>query len=585
MNPALQPVETGRSEPGQGRPAQFTRRLGDRLLAAGLITAEQLQQALEVQQRTRGFLGQILVDLGFVSAEAIGNMLAGDLGVTYVDLLRVQPDPEAVKLLPEDIVRSTQAIPLRVRGNVIEVAMADPLNIDAIDTIHLHTGLRVIPYLSMVWELQRAINEHFDAQSRTIAALQEIEADALQDAPGKGTRADIAAASEAPIVRLVDSLLESALALRASDIHFEPQEKGLRVRFRVDGALLEHAVIPRTQMAAVIARLKVLCVMDITESRRPQDGRMSYSDHGRIYDLRASSVPTVYGEKVVLRILDKAAVLMPLSKLGFLPEQQNRFEALVRQPHGMVLVVGPTGSGKSTTLYSAMNLLNDSRRNIMTLEDPVEYYIPGLNQVQINARIGLTFASGLRTFVRQDPDVILVGEIRDTETAQMAVQASLTGHLVLSTLHTNSAVGTISRLANLSVDRFLIAQALSGVVSQRLAARVCTHCAETYRPDPETLRAVGIRLDEAATITFRRGRGCHTCHHRGYLGRVGLYEVLIVDEDIRRLILRQAPEAELQAAAEANRMISLREAALHAVRAGLTTPEEMGRVVLTAGGE
>ncbi|MCS6776134.1 MAG: ATPase, T2SS/T4P/T4SS family [Chloroherpetonaceae bacterium] len=585
MDPALQPVENGKPEPGQGRPAQFTRRLGDRLLAAGLITMEQLQQALEVQQRTRGFLGQILVDLGFVSAAAIGNMLAGDLGVTYVDLLQMQPDPEAVKLLPENIVRSTQAIPLRVRGDVIEVAMADPLNIDAIDTIHLHTGLRVIPYLCMVWELQRAINEHFDAQARTIAALQEIEADTPQEAPGRGARADIAAASEAPIVRLVDSLLESALALRASDIHFEPQEKGLRVRFRVDGALLEHAVIPRTQMAAVTARIKVLCVMDITESRRPQDGRMSYSDHGRVYDLRASSVPTVYGEKIVLRILDKAAVLMPLSKLGFLPEQQSRFEALVRQPHGMVLVVGPTGSGKSTTLYSAMNLLNDSRRNIMTLEDPVEYYIPGLNQVQINARIGLTFASGLRTFVRQDPDVILVGEIRDTETAQMAVQASLTGHLVLSTLHTNSAVGTISRLANLGVDRFLIAQALSGVVSQRLAARVCTHCAETYRPDPETLRAVGIQLAEAATITFRRGRGCHTCHQRGYLGRVGLYEVLVVDEDIRRLILRQAPEAELQAAAEANRMLSLREAALHAVRAGLTTPEEMGRVVLTVGGE
>jgi type IV pilus assembly protein PilB len=551
------------------------------LIYKGLVTEQQLQQALEVQGRSNVFLGQIIVDLGFASAQTIGTLLARTFGVPYVDLLNVRPAPEAIALIPEAVVRATQALPLRANEDAVEVAMVDPLDVGAIDQIHLLTGRRVLPALTMAGELQRAINDLFDASTRTSAALQELEAEAGEVDRARYTRAELAAASEAPIVRLVDSIFESAVALQSSDIHFEPQERALRVRFRVDGVLLDHAEIPRAQQPSVLARLKVLSLMDITESRRPQDGRLSYDHHGRVYDIRVSSVPTVHGEKMVLRILDKSTVLMPLAKLGLLPEQQRRFETMIRQPHGMVIVVGPTGSGKSTTLYSSLNLLNDSTRNIMTLEDPVEYYVPGINQVQINPRLNLTYASGLRTFVRQDPDVILVGEIRDRETAEMAVQASLTGHLLLSTLHTNNAVGTIARLANLGVDPFLIAQSLSGVVSQRLVARVCSHCAVDYRPAPEVLRGVGIGPEEAAECRFKRGRGCRTCHGRGYQGRQGIFEVMVMDDELRTLIMRGAPDHELEEEAERQGMIPIRDSALAAVRAGITTPEEMGRAVLT----
>jgi type IV pilus assembly protein PilB len=548
----------------------------------GHITEQQLRQALDVQARSHGLLGQILVDLGFVSAPTVGLLMAKNFGVEYVDLMEVRPDPSAVHMVPESVIRAMRVLPLRCVGETIEVAMIDPLNVAAIDTIHQHTNLRVVPYLTMAAELQRAINDQFDAHTRASEALQQL---ASEDAEQSGlSHAELVAASEAPIVRLVDSIIESALALRASDIHFEPHEGGLRVRFRVDGTLLDQTDIPRSQRAPLTARLKVLCQMDITENRRPQDGRMSYNEHGRIYDIRVSSVPTVFGEKIVLRILDKSSVMVPLGKLGFLGDQQRRFEGLIQQPHGMVIVVGPTGSGKSTTLYASLNLLNDSTRNIMTLEDPVEYHVQGINQVQVNQRIGLTFASGLRAFVRQDPDVILVGEIRDEETADMAVQASLTGHLVLSTLHTNSAVGTVARLTNLGVNPFLIAQSLLGVCSQRLVARICNHCATEYQPASDVLESVGLRPHEARDTSFRRGMGCRTCHGRGYLGRIGLYEVLTVNEEIRLLIMRGASEEEIQAAAERNGMMSLRDCAAAAVKAGITTPEEMGRVVLAKGG-
>ena len=558
--------------------------LGQRLIGQCLITQQQLEQALELKSRSGTFLGQVLVDLGFVSASVMGTILANTFRVAYVDLLAMEPEVEAVALVPESLIRSAQAIPVRLIGAHVQVAMVDPLDVGAIDRIHQFTSKRVLPCLTMAGELQRTINDLFDASSRTTEALQELESEATDEGRATATRREMAAATDAPIVRIVDSIIESALALRASDIHFEPQEHGLRIRFRVDGRLMDQASIPRNQLPSVLARLKVRCVMDITESRRPQDGRMRFDNHGRLYDIRVSSVPTVFGEKLVLRILDKSTVLVPLSKLGFLPEQQHRFEALIKQPHGMVVVVGPTGSGKSTTLYSSLNLLNDATRNIMTLEDPVEYNVAGLNQVQVNTRLGLTFASGLRTFVRQDPDVILVGEIRDQETAEMAVQASLTGHLMLSTLHTNSAVGTIARFTNLGVDPFLIGQALSGVISQRLVGKICPHCTSDFDPDAELLESVGISPQEAQTIRFRRGKGCRTCHRRGYLGRIAAYEVMTVDDELRRLIMRGASEVELQECAERNGMTSLRHAALEAVRAWITTPQEMGRVVLTKEG-
>lgn len=557
-------------------------RLGERLVQQEMVTQQQITQALEVQRRTGGFLGQTLVDLGFVSAQGVATFLASEFGVPYVDLLMVRPDLEVVKLVQEQHVRQLRAIPLRVTAGFLEVAMVDPLDTNAIDTLHQITGYRILPVLTMAWELERTINELFDATSRATAALKELGAEAASTEPrDRQERGRQQASAEAQVVVLVNSLIEGAIAVRASDIHFEPREMGLRVRYRVDGRLMDQTDIPRALQTPILARLKALATMDVTESRQPQDGRMDYDHHGRLLDLRVSSVPTVFGEKMVLRVLDKSAVMVPLSHLGFLPDQQARFEELITQPHGMIIVAGPTGSGKSTTLYASLNRLNDGTRNIMTLEDPVEYRVPGLNQVQVNHQIGLSFASGLRTLVRQDPDVILVGEIRDPETAEMAVQASLTGHLMLTTLHTNSAVGTIARLANLNIDPFLISQALTGVVSQRLLARMCANCAELYRPDPEVLRAVGIGPEEERTIEFRRGRGCRVCYNRGFLGRIGIFQVLLVDEELRRLIMRDASENELEMAAERRGMRSLQSCAIEAVRAGLTTPEEIGRVVRT----
>jgi len=555
--------------------------LGEHLVQRGLVTDQQVQQAMDVRLRSNAFIGQILVDLGFIRADVVGPIIAARLGVRYVDLLTSPPEPDAASLVREDVMRAARAIPIRIFNGTVEVAMVDPLDVSAIDRIGMLTARRVIPVLTMAGELQTILNDLYDAQARTTGVLHELEAETADEIQVPVARAVLAAAAEAPIVRLVESIMESALALNSSDLHFEPGEAGLRVRFRVDGVLIHHTTIPANQIPAVTARLKILCAMDVTENRRPQDGRMRYDNHGTLYDIRASAVRTAFGEKVVLRILDKSSVLVPLARLGLLPDQQKHLDALFMQPHGMVLVVGPTGSGKSTTLYSALNLLNDMKRNIMTLEDPVEYNVAGLNQVQVNPKIGVTFASGLRTFVRQDPDVILVGEIRDQETAEMAVQASLTGHLLLSTLHTNSAVGTVTRLTNLGLDPFLVSQALTGVISQRLCARVCSQCAERYEPKPEVLQAIGISPEEAGGMNFRRGRGCRSCHGRGVSGRTGVFEVLIVDEVVRGLIMRGASEDEMQRTAQANGMMSLREAALNIVQAGVTPPEEMGRVVLT----
>ena len=560
------------------------RTIGELLRYRGIISEQQVQQALEVQSRSNAFLGQIFVDLGFANEKIVGETLAQQLGVSYANLMTMNPEREAFTLVPEEVIRATKTMPLRLSGDVLEVATTDPLNVAALDTIHILTGKRVLPLLTMAGELQRSINSVFDVSSRTSEAISDLESESNAEVKTKQVRVESLVNNDAPVVRLVDSIIESGMAMRASDIHFEPQERALRVRYRVDGVLVDHAEIPRRQMSSVIARLKVLCLMDITESRRPQDGRMRHDDRGRSYDIRVSSVPTVNGEKLVLRILDKSAVLVPLAKLGLLPKQQQQLESLIYRPHGMALIVGPTGSGKSTTLYSALNLLNDSQRNIMTLEDPVEYNVPGLNQVQVNSRRDLTFASGLRAFVRQDPDVILVGEIRDEETAQMAVQASLTGHLLLSTLHTNSALGTVARLKNLGVDQFLIAQALSGVVSQRLVAKVCNNCIMDYKPEPEILKAVGIDKEDAATISFKKGKGCRSCLGRGYLGRFGVYEILVFDEEIRRMVLRGANEYEMSLVAQERGMIPLRDSALTAVRAGLTTPEELGRVALAKEG-
>lgn len=561
---------------------RITQRLGDRLLRRGVITETQLQQALEAQRRHNGFLGQILIDLGFVTGSDIGSVLAEDFGLSYVNLTDFHPDPEVLALVSEELVRATQTLPVRLRGDVLDVAMVDPLDVASIDQIYQATGKRINPMLAMAHEFQRAANMLFSSSGRTAEALEALEAEDQASEPSRTGRHETGASVDAPIVKLVQSIFQTAAAMGASDIHLEPNARGLRVRYRIDGSLTEFTEVPTSQRAALIARVKVLCEMDITESRRPQDGRLQFEDHGKATDVRVSSVPTPYGEKIVMRLLNKSAVLVPLTKLGFQADEQLRVESLIRQPHGMILVVGPTGSGKSTTLYACLNILNEATRNIMTLEDPIEYDVDGLNQVQVNSRIGLTFASGLRTFVRQDPDVIFVGEVRDGETAEIAIQASLTGHLLLSTLHTNSAVGSIARLVNLGLDPFLIGQALSGVVSQRLVAKLCEQCAEDRAVEAEFLRAVGVSREEAKGARFRVARGCRSCHYRGYAGRVGVFEVLLIDETMQRLIRGNASDAELQRAAEVGGMRSIRSSALRLAQSGTISLEEMARVVRMA---
>jgi type IV pilus assembly protein PilB len=558
---------------------QITMRLGDRLVDRGIITESQLKQALESQRRHNGFLGQVLIDLGFISSSEMGRVLAEDFGMSYVNVADIHPEPDVLSLVTEELVRATQAIPFRLRDDMLDVAMVDPLDVSAIDRVYAATGKRINPMLSMAHEFQRAVNALYSCSVKTVEALEALEAEETASTPRHPGRAETTSANDAPIVKLVQSVLQTAAAMGASDIHLEPNARGVRIRYRVDGSLSEFTEVPASQRAALIARVKVLCEMDITESRRPQDGRLQFEDHGKATDVRVSSVPTPYGEKIVMRLLDKSAVLVPLTKLGFRTDERKRVESLIRQPHGMLLVVGPTGSGKSTTLYACLNILNDSSRNIMTLEDPIEYDVDGLNQVQVNSRIGLTFASGLRTFVRQDPDVIFVGEVRDGETAEIAVQASLTGHLLLSTLHTNSAVGTIARLVNLGLDPFLIGQALSGVVSQRLVAKLCDRCSDDRQVDADFLHAVGVSEQEARGAKFRTARGCKSCHYRGVNGRVGVYEVLSINESMQRLIRNNAPDAEMQAAAEATGMRSIRSSALALACEGTISLEEMARVV------
>jgi type IV pilus assembly protein PilB len=549
-------------------------RLGEFLVSKGYLTEDQLRQALEARARGNKFLGQVLVDLGFVDADVVGSLLALQAGVPYVDLLTTRPEPAAVGMVPEAVIRKLNVLPVRLNGESLEVAMVDPLDTGTVDQLHLLTGRRITPLLTMGVELHRAVSDAFDMRSAPGMAPTVL--------PGEPRLAAQEPLPEASVVQLVDGIIEKALSLRASDLHFDPQERGLMIRYRIDGRMVDQGQVPSAQQAAIRARIKVLCMLDITENRRPQDGHMRFDYHGRAFDLRVSALPTVFGEKIVIRVLDKAAISVPLASLGLLPDQQQRLEMMLNEPHGMVLVVGPTGSGKTTTLYSSLNMLNDGTRNILTLEDPVEYNVAGLNQVQVNAQVGLTFAAGLRALMRQDPDIILVGEIRDPETAEMAVQASLTGHLLLSTLHTNSAVGTVARLQNLEVDRFLIAQALTGVISQRLVGRICEHCSASYRPHPDLLAAVGIGPGVADQMRFRKGLGCHACYGRGYRGRIGVFEVMTLDEDLRRLIMRNSPEAEIEAAAIRAGMRPFRESVLAAVQDGITTPEEMGRIVLAS---
>src|SRR5581483_7685405 len=492
-------------------------------------------------------LGRVLIDLGYIQERDLVRALAEQVGLEFVDLSEYQVEPTATTLLPESLARRYRAIPIGEREGKLLVAMSDPANVYALDDIRAITNRDVQPVVATASDVEQAISK-YSGMGDQIEALSSEAASAIE---GEESEAEIEAALEdAPIVKLVNAIMTQAVADRASDVHIEPMERDVRIRFRVDGVLHEVMHSPKNIQNGLISRLKVMADLNIAEKRVPQDGRIGMKVGGRVLDLRVATLPTVYGEKVVLRILDKSQALLQLSDLGFQEEAFKRYEASFRKPYGAILVTGPTGSGKSTTLYATLNILNQPDRNLITVEDPVEYRLAGINQIQVNPKAGLTFASALRTILRADPDVVLIGEIRDKETAMISIEAALTGHLVLSTLHTNDAPSAVTRLTEMGVETFLVASAVDCVIAQRLARRLCDRCKEAYAPDPVELIEAGYpewRVGELKELY--RAVGCSACANTGYRGRFGLYEVMPVTEEIERLTVERASSDQIRAVA------------------------------------
>ena len=557
-------------------------RLGDMLVKAALITREQLNQALQQQQTAGGRIGTNLVKLGFISEDDITSFLSRQYGVPSINLSHFEIDGNVIKLIPSEIAQKHQVIPINRTGNVLTVAMTDPSNIFAIDDIKFMTGFKVEPVVAAETSIRNSINKYYDSAGLVediMKTFDDKDVEALKDEEDGVNAAELGkAAEDAPVVKLVNLVLTDAIKKGASDIHIEPYEKIFRVRYRIDGVLYDVMQPPLRLKAAITSRVKIMAQLDIAERRLPQDGRIKIKMGGKEMDYRVSTLPTLFGEKVVLRLLDKGNLQLDMTKLGFGPEALGDFEKGLLLPFGMVLVTGPTGSGKTTTLYSALNRLNTIDTNIMTAEDPVEFNLSGINQVQTKAEIGLTFAAALRSFLRQDPDVIMVGEIRDYETAEIAVKAALTGHLVLSTLHTNDAPSTISRLLNMGVEPFLVSASTNVIVAQRLARRVCQSCKEMNPVPAPALVNVGFSSEEAKTIKAYKGKGCMACSDTGYKGRVALYEVMLIKDNIKEAILQGASAMELRELGRKNGMQTLREAGLQKIREGMTTVEEVLRV-------
>ena len=572
-------------------------RLGELLVARNSVSPDQVQAALASQRVNGGRLGLNLVELGFATREEVGALLSRQYGVPSIALGRFDIDARVIDLVPADLARAHQVVPIDRSGPVLVVAAADPTSSRALEEVARVTGCTVKPVVAAEAEMLGALARYYEGTAPRAPAAGRIDsrADGASRAEGEpsaraeafpreareAVTASEKPADEAPVVRFVNVILASAIQQGASDIHVEPYENDLRIRYRVDG-VLRHALAPPAAMREAIAsRIKVMAKLDIAERRLPQDGRIRIrsgeSGAERDIDLRVSCLPTLFGEKIVLRLLDRRHLALDLSRLGFEPEALARFEASIRRPWGMVLVTGPTGSGKTSTLYSSISRINTPDTNILTAEDPVEFNLAGVNQVQIRESIGLTFAAALRSFLRQDPNVILVGEIRDSATAEIAVKAALTGHLVLSTLHTNDAPSTVIRLVDMGMEPFLVAGAVSLICAQRLVRRICPGCSEPDTPPASALADVGFDEAEAAAVAPRRGRGCDACNASGYRGRVGLYEVLDVTDSVRNLILAGAPVGELRARAVEEGMVTLRRSGLRKIAAGVTTVDEVAR--------
>jgi type IV pilus assembly protein PilB len=572
----------------------MSQRLGDLLVREKVITGEQLDQALKEQKQTGARLGSVLVKLGYVSEEDVTNFLSRQYGVPAINLSFFEIDNQVTKLIPYETARRYQILPLSRAGASLTIAMVDPTNVFAIDDIKFMTGLNIEPVVASENAITEAIEKTYNALSSSEEEVSSLE-DVMQsfdmaegdlETVNQDQQELLAeqlekAAEDAPIVKLVNIILTEAVKKGASDIHIEPYEKEYRVRYRIDGVLQSTMKPPLKLKDAVTSRVKIMAKLDISEKRLPQDGRimlkMKLQGKKKELDFRVSTLPTLWGEKIVLRLLDKENLRLDMTKLGFESESLEKFQRAILKPYGMVLVTGPTGSGKTNTLYSSIAQLNTPETNIMTAEDPVEFQLTGVNQVQMKEQIGLNFAAALRSFLRQDPNIILVGEIRDFETAEIAIKAALTGHLVLSTLHTNGAPETISRLMNMGIEPFLVATSVHLICAQRLVRRVCTACAEQQEVPYQTLIDAGYTPEEAKTVKVLKGRGCELCHNTGYKGRTGLYEVMEIDDELKELILVGASTMELKKKAIEHGMITLRRSGLVKVMNGMTTLEEVAR--------
>jgi len=564
-------------------------KLGEMLLKAGLVTQAQLQEALEAQKKNGGRLGLNLVKLGIVREDDITQLLSEQYGVPFINLRHFEIDQAVIKLIPCEVAQKYLVIPVNRTGATLTIAMADPTNVFAMDDIKFMTGYNVEPVVASEVALREAIDQYYGSThalelKKVMDEMAEQETEALEVLEEE-EELDVhkleAATEDAPVVKLVNIVLTDSIKKTASDIHIEPYEKDFRVRYRIDGVLYEIMHPPMKLRDAIISRLKIMAKLDISEKRLPQDGRikikMKLQGKNKEMDYRVSVLPTLFGEKIVLRLLDKDNLVLDMTRLGFESESLLKFEKAILKPYGMVLVTGPTGSGKTNTLYSSIHRVNTPETNILTAEDPVEFNLHGINQVQMKEQIGLNFATALRAFLRQDPNIILVGEIRDFETAEIAVKAALTGHLVLSTLHTNDAPSTINRLLNMGIEPFLVSTSVNLICAQRLVRRICKECREEVQLPSHALVDVGFNAEEAPRLKLFKGRGCTNCNNTGYRGRLGLFEVMEVSDEIRELILSGASAIELKRKAIEEGMISLRASGLQKLREGVTTVEEVLR--------
>ena len=553
--------------------------LGESLVEEGILTPEQLAKAQEEERRTGQRLRKIIVKLGLIEEDDLVALMSSKSGIPRIELANYLIAPQIIELVPETLARKYELIPVLKIGNRLTCAMVDPWNIFALDEVRMKTGLTVEPAVSTEAEIKRALEEHYGAKGSLQEVIQQIDKEKLGLKEGK--EVDLkkleGIVKEPIVIKLVNLTILQAIREGASDIHVEPEEETLKTRFRVDGILQEVPSPPKHLQSAIASRIKILAGLDIAERRIPQDGRFNLKIEGKEIDVRVSCFPTIYGENVVLRLLDVSSALLTLPQLGFSKEILGKYEKLISRPHGILLVTGPTGSGKTTTLYASLDKINTADKNIITIEDPVEYRLPGIRQTQVNSKVKLTFANGLRSILRQDPDIIMVGEIRDLETAEIAIQAALTGHFVLSTLHTNDAPGAMTRLIDMGVEPFLISSSVIGVLAQRLVRTLCKECKEAYVPSKETLEDLGLALPKEP-IKFYREKGCPKCRNTGYKGRIGIFELMIPDEKIRKLTLTKTSLEEIRRQAQASGMTRLKDDGIRKIHEGVTTVEEVLRV-------